>query len=85
MDAIAWTAKQLGLGPDDYEVVEIESEAGLFQFFGDDGFMMARAKAAAAGAIPLVCSLPTRPRSLRWMASLKDNPFLYLSPVERFE
>jgi protease-4 len=75
-EAIAYAAKKAGLD-DDYEVWPLRESVGIFDFFGDQGLMAAGA--AAPGRVLTGLFSPEAIRSLRWLESLRSNPFLYLS------
>jgi hypothetical protein len=78
MDAIHEAARQASLT--DYDIEMIEQEGGLFSFFGADG--LARAKADVGGEVLSTLFSSQALRSLAWMASLQESPFLYLAPIE---
>ncbi len=79
-EAIAYAGRQQGLG-DNPEVREINASRGLFDFFEPGGLLAARTSES-----PWLELLPQGWReSLPWIASLKENPFLLLTPIHRVD
>jgi ClpP class serine protease len=80
-ESIRSAAAQAGLGPGEYEVHEIEASAGWLGMFGDEAWSEARRAAVDKHGPVSVLLTPKLLRDLLWVSTVRDSPFLYLSPL----
>ncbi len=79
-EAVAYLAKQEDLG-ENPKVREVPLSRGTFEFFEPGGLLSAKAEES-----PWMLLLPEGwKETLPWVASLKENPFLLLTPVSKVD
>ncbi len=84
LDTIRYAADKAGLTPDDYEIYAIQESGGLFDLFGEEG-LLGRTQAGGMADLSATLLGPDAIKELLWMASLRENPFLYRMPMSRIE
>lgn len=83
LDAIRYAADKAGISPDDYETWPLMESGGLFDLVGEDGLIFGKSTGLAELSLTLLGEDALR--QLKWMARLRENPFLYWLPASRIE
>ncbi|MBI4404824.1 MAG: signal peptide peptidase SppA [Deltaproteobacteria bacterium] len=79
--SIQYAAKQAGLEVPDYDLFQISESAGLFDLFGEDGWL---AKSAETSTFQLPFIKETAGPML-WLSQLGEQPILYWAPIGKME
>lgn len=78
-ESIRFAAAQAGLEEGDYEAYEVETDSGWFGVLGADA--LGRAASERAFQPWSLLLSPQGTRDLIWLSTLRDSPFLYLTPI----
>jgi protease-4 len=80
-DAIQYAANQMGYAPTEYQSWLVEDPKSLFELFDAESVF------ASTDALGSLSELGMSPLlgQIEWMARFKQSPFLYWSPIQRFE